>query len=100
MVRAAIDSGDVDALAEYVDGLQEDLQESDQVVRETKVDAVKVGALKHRSDIREKVAAALGVVTRREGREHSGRIIIHQFGEADGGGGLREDNRGDTPAGD
>ena len=65
LVRQAIDSGDVDALAEYVDGLYEDLQEADQLFREVGNDNARLGALKHRTELREKLAAALNVITQR-----------------------------------
>lgn len=78
-VRDAIDSGEVEALAEYVDGLHEDLSEADGLFRSSAIqDNAKLGALKHRSDLREKIAAAMGVVTRRRGVEHAGRLTISE----------------------
>jgi transposase-like protein len=92
----------VNADAEYIDGLRHDLRRAEQIAREAENPNAKVGALKLCVQIREKLAAALGVTTERIGLEHSTdpnnplTFQIIQFGADDNGGGNREP----SPAGD
>jgi len=61
----AAEVSDVDPTAEYLDGLQHDLQEALRTYRDADNPNAKVGALKHASAIRKDMAAARGVVTDR-----------------------------------
>ncbi len=71
--RLAIESGDCDALAEYIDGLYEELQEVDSLFQDADNDNARLGALKHRTYLREKIAAALGVPTELAALQLSGK---------------------------
>lgn len=93
-------SGEIDTLGEYVDGLYEDLQEADKFVRDADNSNAQIGALKHRSELREKIAAALGVVTKREGRDHSGNVGMYPipvFSETDPLNNFPKEAEGDCP---
>ena len=64
-------------LAAYIAGLEADLELARKVAGDTKVaQQSRNAALKHVTDIREKLAAAYGIVTKREGREHSGQMSV------------------------
>ena len=68
----AAETADVDATGEYLDGLQHDLREALRTYRDATNPNAKVGALKHATTIREKLAAARGVVTERKATELTG----------------------------
>lgn len=70
--RVAIESGAVDAMGEYVAGMEADLEYAHEILYGAKNDSARVGALKHIADLREKLAAARGVVTKRQATEVSG----------------------------
>jgi len=73
-VMEAIEHGGVEALSEYVQGLREDLSAQMLVANRgdlTPSDAIKVNARIQVSKLREQIAAGMGVVTKREGREQS-----------------------------
>jgi len=75
--RAAGYTNGPDPLAEYIDGLTADLARALAIAVDTNASPrCQVTALKLATQIREKLAAARGVVTRREGREHSGRVEV------------------------
>lgn len=61
----------VDATAEYIDGLRHDLRRAEQIAREAENPNARVGALKVCVQIREKLAAALGVTTERIAMQHA-----------------------------
>lgn len=72
--------------AEYISGLEADLRDVGKFLRETTNDNAKVGAMKHRTAIRELLAAAYGVVTKRQATEISGPLeIVVQRVDADDG---------------
>lgn len=62
--------------AEYIDGLRHDLRRAEQIAREAENPNARVGALKVCVQIREKLAAALGVVTERVALEHTGTMQV------------------------
>ena len=62
----AAEVSDVDATAEYIDGLQHDLREALRTYRDAGNPNAKVGALRHASQCRKDMAAAKGVVTDRK----------------------------------
>ena len=75
-LAADLDKGP-DPLAAYVAGLEADLELARKVAGDVKVaQQSRNAALKHVTDIREKLAAAYGIITKREGREHSGRMGV------------------------
>ncbi len=75
--RAASYTDGPDPLAEYVDGLTADLARALAIAGDPAASPrCQVTALKLATHIREKLAAARGVVTRREGRDHSGRVEV------------------------
>ena len=61
----AAETQSVDATAEYIDGLEHDMREALRTYRTAENPNAKVGALKHATSCREKLAAAKGVVTER-----------------------------------
>ncbi len=66
-----------DPLAEYVDGLAADLARALAIAEAPNATPrCQVSALKLATQIREKLAAARGVVTRRQGRDHSGHVEV------------------------
>ena len=71
--RLALESGDCDALAEYIDGLYDELQEVDSLFHSADNDNARLGALKHRTYLREKIAAAMGVPTELAALQLSGK---------------------------
>lgn len=71
--RMVIESGDCDALAEYIDGLYDELQEVNTLFQDADNDNARLGALKHRTYLREKIAAALGVPTELAALQLSGK---------------------------
>lgn len=78
--RLALETGAVDALGEYIDGLLSDLVKAHEIMQWARNDGARVGALKHITEIRERLAAARGVVTKRAATEVSGGLIIHAGG--------------------
>lgn len=62
----AAETQSVDATAEYIDGLEHDMREALRTYRTAENPNAKVGALKHATSCREKLAAAKGVVTERK----------------------------------
>ena len=83
--RVAVESGAVDALGEYVSGLEADLEYAHDIMHHARNDSARVGALKHIADLREKLAAARGVVTKRQATEVSGPAgkpveVAHEIG--------------------
>lgn len=99
--RAAEMKDGTDPTAEYVDGLEYDLREALRLYRAATQESTQIGCLKHAMALREKLAAARGVVTERKSHELTGaaggpvQIIIEGFtgdGDADGANG--------TPQGD
>lgn len=68
--------GAIDRTSEYIDGLEADLREALRTYRGSTNPNAKVGALKLAVQIRELLAAAGGVVTKREARENSGTIAV------------------------
>jgi hypothetical protein len=78
--RVAEESGSIDALGEYIGHLREALTAAWHIYnKQSSNDNAKLGAIKQVSDLSEKIAAALGVVTERKATQHSG----------DGGGPIR-----------
>jgi hypothetical protein len=67
---------DIDPEAEYIAGLEEDFADADKLLRTGDNANARLGGLKLKVELREKLAAAKGVVTRREGREHSGTLAV------------------------
>jgi len=64
-----------DALAEYITGLESDLARANRAADNPQASQpARTAAARHATDIREKLAAAKGLVTKREGREHSGQM--------------------------
>lgn len=90
-VADAIAGGDISALAEYVAGLEWDLGEVLKVYAASASGSNQIGALKHATDLREKIAAALGVPTKREVREDEGPPIAWTVQFGDGGGSALEE---------
>ena len=98
LVADAYRRGDVDELAEYLEGLHDDKDAQIEAAQKamtvfvTKDGEVvsepdwrtRVAARKEVTAIREKVAAALGVVTKREGREQSGSVDVNVLGKLKG----------------
>ena len=78
-VAEAYRTGGVDALAEYLDGAMQDLRDADRLVREGDQDSVKLGAVRARSEIRTKIAAARGIITERGQLNISGDLK-HEHG--------------------
>lgn len=75
--RGAAYAGGPDALAEYVDGLTADLARAVALADDpAATPRCRVAAVHLATHIREKLAAARGVVTRRVGQEHSGRVEV------------------------
>ena len=62
----AAETQSVDATTEYLDGLEHDMREALRTYRTAENPNAKVGALKHATSCREKLAAAKGVVTERK----------------------------------
>lgn len=62
----AAEVASTDATAEYLDGLEHDMREALRTYRTAENPNAKVGALKHATSCREKLAAAKGVVTERK----------------------------------
>ena len=67
--RVAMDQKAIDAAAEYVAGLQHDLEEATRLWEQSTKDRDRTRLLKQVSDLREKIATAKGVVTRRPGND-------------------------------
>lgn len=68
----AAEVASTDATAEYLDGLEHDMREALRTYRTAENPNAKVGALKHATSCREKLAAAKGVVTERKNVELTG----------------------------
>jgi transposase-like protein len=66
------EQAELEARAEYVAGLEEILGQAQATYAKTENDNAKIGALRVALDSLEKLAAARGVVTKREGKEHTG----------------------------
>lgn len=69
--RAAELEKGYDPTLRYVDGLEQDLGKSSELMEIVKQDTAQIGALKLRVDIRQKLAAAQGVVTERSAQEQT-----------------------------
>lgn len=80
----AAEVASTDATAEYLDGLEHDMREALRTYRTAENPNAKVGALKHATACREKLAAAKGVVTERKNVELTGS----------GGGALQVEHEG------
>lgn len=74
--RAAELSDGSDPTAEYIDGLEADLQDVQRLAQATEHDLCKLGSYKHVTAIREKLAAARGVVTERKATEVHGGMAV------------------------
>jgi hypothetical protein len=72
LVAELVDGGAVDHRAKYLQGLHTDLAALSQLALGAESEQVRVSARAKMIEVREKIAAASGVVTKREGREHSG----------------------------
>lgn len=66
------EQADLNARAEYAAGLEEILGQAQATYAKTQNDNAKIGALRVALDALEKIAAARGVTTKREGQEHTG----------------------------
>jgi glutathione S-transferase len=84
--KAALDSeeGLEDAQQDYIEGKHLDLADADSLFRNAESDAVRLGALKSRSDFRDNIAAALGVVTERKALDVKQDVSI-DFGISEDG---------------
>ncbi len=75
-LAAGYDAGP-DPLAEYISGLESDLKRANRSAENPKASQpARTAAARHATEIREKLAAAKGLVTKREGREHSGQMGV------------------------
>ena len=72
----AAETQSVDATTEYLDGLEHDMREALRTYRTAENPNAKVGALKHATACREKLAAAKGVVTERKGVDLTGSVNV------------------------
>ena len=66
IARKALDIDETDALTEYIAGLEEQFGEADRLLRTGDNDNAKLGGLKVKVDLLEKLAAAKGIATKRE----------------------------------
>lgn len=76
IARAALDADETDALTEYIAGLEEQFGEADRLMRTGDNDNAKLGGLKVKVDLLEKLAGAKGITTKREGQTVDGKIIV------------------------
>ena len=84
VVADAYQTGDVDSLAEYVEGTYEDMKDADRLAREGLSEQTRIVAIGKRQDFRQRIAAAKGVVTERNGHEVTGAnggpiLIVNEF---------------------
>lgn len=72
----AIDNQAMDYRAKYISTLQTIYSHLAQIASESSNDNVRVRALHEMGEIEERIAAAMGVVTKREGREITGARVV------------------------
>ena len=71
-VREELKGDDWDALVEYLEGLYEDLRDADHEFQHADNSNARMSALKHRTLVREKIAAGRGIATERAALEVMG----------------------------
>lgn len=78
IMQAARSEESVDAQLQYVTGLEETLSEAWRLHATAEQESTKVACLNRAESILEKLAAAEGVVTKREGRDYSGTLDVNE----------------------
>lgn len=90
LVAEAFDSDAIDHRAKYLQGLHADLAALALLANGAEADAARISARAQMVKVREMIAAASGVVTKREGREHSGAggaplsVVLRPFEAGEG----------------